>query len=72
MKWIEALIYWNRNVNPGKWEIPMSGTAEYNEIKALMVGEKKAPAKKAPAKKAKSTARGISNLDINRMYVESE
>ena len=55
MNWIQALKHWNSKKG-GKYVIPRKGTAEYNEVKALMSSPSKAAKSKAkPVKKRKYT-----------------
>ena len=45
--WIESLKIWNQSQD--KWCIPKSGTAEHDQVKAIMKGEP--PVQKKKAKK---------------------
>ena len=43
--WIQSLKLWNEtNLHSGAWCVPKKGTAEYEQVKAIMKGEP--PAKK--------------------------
>jgi len=49
--WIESLKYWNSR-REGKYMIPKKGTAEYNEVKAIMDQMKKRGKIREPKKRA--------------------
>ncbi len=51
MRWLEALKVWNAEHNPGKWCVAKKGSAEYDQVKAIMERGKAAAATPAAAPK---------------------
>lgn len=57
MRWLEALKVWNTEHNPGKWCVAKKGSAEYDQVKAIMERGKKAETASEPKAPPRETGK---------------